>query len=166
LHEEIRNPKSIEEITSTFFFRTRRKLHSEEIVNIRMPGFQVHGKGTIALAPSLVYIASGVVEYTEHRSESIGLAVRALDERATGSDIVNMKTNASRILGNGCTIPQCLVDSRNAIFRHGKQETRRELLSGRAGIKESRRCVGEILLGEEIIGFKGTLKRFLFSPQS
>ena len=51
----------------------------EESEDIRVPWFEVDRNRTLSLAATLVDVASGVVEDTEHRHDTVALAVGALD---------------------------------------------------------------------------------------
>ena len=46
LHEQIRNPESIEQVTSTLLFFARVLLEIQELEDVSMPWLQVHGKCT------------------------------------------------------------------------------------------------------------------------
>jgi hypothetical protein len=79
LHEEVRNPQSVEEIASADFLFAVVLAQVEEAKDVSVPWLKVDSKGTWTLVATLVDIASSVVVYTEHRNETVGCSVGATD---------------------------------------------------------------------------------------
>ncbi len=71
LHEEVRNPKGVEQVTRALLFLTRVLAEIQEVKHVGVPGLQVHGKGSFALAAALVDVAGRIVEYTEQGDQSV-----------------------------------------------------------------------------------------------
>ncbi|KAG9533704.1 hypothetical protein KCU93_g71, partial [Aureobasidium melanogenum] len=89
LHEEIGNPKSVEEIASTDFLLTVVLAKVEEGEDIGVPGLEVDGEGTRTLVAALVDISGSVVENTEHGYETVGCAVGTSNVRASLEGVVD-----------------------------------------------------------------------------
>ena len=110
LHEEVGNPKTIKEIASTLIVIARVELETQEFLNIRMPRLQVDCKGSISLT-SLIHILCGIVKYLQHRRDARRLAVRALDLRTAGTDVMDGQPYATGPLGDLGTLCEGLVDT-------------------------------------------------------
>ena len=54
LHEEVRNPQSVEQIAGSLFLLPRVFLAVQELENVCMPWLQVYGKGTRSLSNAKV----------------------------------------------------------------------------------------------------------------
>ena len=65
-HEDVRDPKSVEQITGSLLLGAGVLLQLEEVHNVGMPRFQVNGEGTWPLVPSLVNVPSHAIEDTQH----------------------------------------------------------------------------------------------------
>ena len=88
-----------------------------------MPGFQIDGKGPLALATALIYIAGGIVKDLEHGHDAVGSAVAALDKGTLGPDFVDGKADAASTLGNQCGLFQSFVDAVDTVFAHTQKKT-------------------------------------------
>ena len=55
-HEQIGNPESVKKVTCSRFLRARIFLGIEKFENVRMPGFQINGKGARSFISTLIYI--------------------------------------------------------------------------------------------------------------
>ncbi|KAH0357813.1 hypothetical protein KCU83_g235, partial [Aureobasidium melanogenum] len=75
LHEEIGDPKSVEEIAGTDFLLTVVLAKVEEGEDVGVPGLEIDGEGTGTLVAALVDVSGSVVENTEHGYETVGCAV-------------------------------------------------------------------------------------------
>ena len=98
LHEQVRNPKGVEQIACALLFLTVVLLEIEKVVDVGVPGLDVNGKRTLALSASLINVTGGVVEHAQHRNNAVGRAVGSFDVRARGADVVNGKANAPCVL--------------------------------------------------------------------
>ena len=145
LHEKVRNPQTIEQVTRALVLITRIELQAQEVLNIRMPRFEVNRKRPVALA-SLIDILCCVVEDLEHRHNTRRLAIRSLDMTVTGTNVVNGQANTARPLGNLRTITECLVDALDGVVGHVDKEAGTQLRMIRSTVEESRRRMNEIPL--------------------
>ena len=60
-HEQIRRPKSVEQITSTHFFLTVVLAQVKELNEVRMPWFEIDGDRTLSLTATLVDVSCCIV---------------------------------------------------------------------------------------------------------
>mmetsp|Transcript_76496 Transcript_76496/g.215220 ORF Transcript_76496/g.215220 Transcript_76496/m.215220 type:complete len:409 (-) Transcript_76496:344-1570(-) len=155
LHEEVRDPKRVEEITCPLLLFAVVLLQLEEVEDVRVPGLQVHGEGSFSLAAALVNIAGGLVEVAEHGDQAVTVPVGAADVAALGADVGNRKADATRLFGDQRTLLQGVVDALDAVGLHGQQEARRHLWLGSAGVEQGRRRMRELPAGHEVVGLDG-----------
>lgn len=94
-HEEIRDPQSVEQISCTVLFSTVVLSELQEINDVCMPRLQVDREGALALAATLVHVASRVVVHFKHGHQTIAVAVGAADVAVTGADAMNSKADAA-----------------------------------------------------------------------
>lgn len=87
-----------------------------------MPRLQIHRKGTVALATTLIHLASRVVEDTKHRRETVGSTIRATDDGTLRTDVAAMKADATCVLADERTIAERLVNARNTVIGHRKEK--------------------------------------------
>ena len=127
LHEEIRNPHGIEQVTCTRLLIAGVFLQVQEVKNVCMPWLEIHGKGSLALAATLVHITGGVIEHTQHGNQAIGCAVGASNIRSLGAHIVQAQANATSALADFCTLFECVINAINAIVLHLQKEAARHL---------------------------------------
>ena len=126
-HKQVWNPESQEQVAGTSVFHTRVLAQVQEFKDIIMPWFQVaksnqiaelfsflHGKGTIALASTLVHMTGSIVKYSQHGYNSIGLAIGSSDVATSGTNALHAQTNSTRGLGDQCASLQGIVDPFNA----------------------------------------------------
>lgn len=142
LHEEIRNPHAVKEITRALLFGTLVELHTKKVLDIAMPGLQIDRKGARPLA-SLVDLTSRVVEHTEHRHDSSRLAIGALNLGILATDVVNAESDATRPLRDLGAIPKGLVDTLNTVVIHLHKKAGRELRVFGPRIEERGGCMNE-----------------------
>src|SRR5271154_6989967 len=90
----------------------------QEVKDIGVPWLEVYGKGSWALISSLVNVASGIIEDTKHGDESVRSAVRAGNERTSGSNTVNVQTNSTSRLGDHSTCLEGIIDALDTVFFH------------------------------------------------
>ena len=79
LHEQIWDPKSVEEISSTVLLSSVVLTELKELVDIGVPWLEIDGECALAFAATLVDVASGIVVDLEHGHKTIGIAVRSTD---------------------------------------------------------------------------------------
>ena len=65
-----------------------------------MPGFEIDRKRSFALSPTLIDIAGGIVEDSQHGQNAVGEASRPADVGACGAHIVDADADASGRLRN------------------------------------------------------------------
>ena len=153
LHEEVGNPKGVEEVPGPLLLGSRRELEFEKVLDVGVPGLEVNGKGAVALG-ALVDVAGRGVEIAEHRDNARGGAAVARNVGPTGPDIVNVEADAAGVLANLGTVAQGLVNSGDAVARHLEEVARRHLGPGSPRIKQGRRGVDELLGGEKGVGLE------------
>lgn len=77
--QEVRDPEGVEQISCTNLFLSVVLAQVDELEDIRMPWLKVDRKSARALVTTLVHITSGRIEYTEHRHNTIRVAVGSGD---------------------------------------------------------------------------------------
>ena len=122
-----------------------------------MPRLQINRKGTIPLS-SLIHIFRRIIKHFQHRHNPSRLAVRAVDVRVLGANVVNRQTNTTRPLGNLGTITQRLVDALDRVRVHRQQETAGKLRVLGSGVKQSGSCVDEVAQRQSIVGLLHAVK--------
>merc|ERR1719424_1707877 len=152
LHEEIWDPKGIEQVTCALFFLPVVLLHLKEIIHICMPWLKVHRKRTFALASTLVDVACGLVEVAKHRQEAIAVAICTTDVGSCGTDVGNRYADTTSTLRDQCTLLQGVIDAVDAVGLHCEQKARRHLWCWGPCVEECWRCMGEESPGHQIIG--------------
>lgn len=157
LHEEIRRPESIEQVTRADLLLAVVLAEIQELKDVGVPRLQVDSKGTRALVATLVHVPGRVVVHPEHRHDAIRRPVGSSNVRAGGSNSVDVEANPTGRLGDHGTCLQGVVDALNAIFLHINQEARSQLRLGSAGVEQSRRGMCEVLLRHQVIGLDGLL---------
>ena len=91
-------------------------------VHISMPRFEVDGEGALTLTAPLIHVPSGFVKHTEHRHETVRMAVRSANVGAGSADFGDGETDTARRFGNLSALLQCVVDAVDRIRGHGEQE--------------------------------------------
>mmetsp|Transcript_42581 Transcript_42581/g.101499 ORF Transcript_42581/g.101499 Transcript_42581/m.101499 type:complete len:246 (-) Transcript_42581:617-1354(-) len=155
LHEEIRHPQAEEEIPSALLLLAVVLPQLQKVEDVSVPRLQVHGKGALALAPTLVHVSGSFVEVPQHWHQPVAFAVGAPDVGAGGADVGDGHTDASRRFGDLGTLLQCVVDALDAVVLHLQQEARRHLGPGSAGVEERGRRVREEILRHHVVGLQG-----------
>lgn len=56
LHEEVRNPKAVEQVARTGLLLAMILAEFQEVKHVGVPGLQVNGEGTLTLATPLVHV--------------------------------------------------------------------------------------------------------------
>jgi hypothetical protein len=136
LHEEIRDPKSEEEITGTDLFLSVVLAKVEEFKDIGVPGLEIDGKGTRTFVATLIDVSGSVIEDTEHGDDTVGGAVGASDIGSSGPDTVYVEANASSHLGDHGAGLEGVVDALNTVILHVHEEARGQLALRSACIEE------------------------------
>lgn len=67
----------------------------QKFLNIGMPGLEVNSERALSLTSTLVAVPGSIVEDTEHRYETVGMAVRSSDVASRGSNVVNGEADSS-----------------------------------------------------------------------
>jgi hypothetical protein len=75
--QEIRNPQSIKEITSTTLLLAVVLPQVEELEDVGMPRLEVDGERSRPFVTALVNIAGGGVVCTEHRHDAVRVSIGA-----------------------------------------------------------------------------------------
>ena len=157
LHEEVGNPETIKQIASTLIVITRVEFEAKELLNICMPRLQVDSERPIALA-SLVHILCRVIKHFQHRHDTCGLAIGAVDIGIACADIVDRQPDSTRPLGNLRTLAQRVVDSLDAVLLHVDQKARRQLGMVRARVEQCRSRMDKVALRQGIVGLLHTVE--------
>src|SRR4051794_30649915 len=79
-------------------------LQIQESHDVRMPRLNVDSEAALALASTLVHVASGVVEHAEHRHQTVAVAVGATNIGSGSANVMHRKTNATSVLGDLSTL--------------------------------------------------------------
>ena len=151
LHKQVRDPQSIEQITSTLIVVARVQLQTQKLLNVSMPRLQIDRKRPIALS-TLVHILGRVIEDLQHRRDARGLAIGALDLSIASPNVVNAQTNATRPLGDLRTLAQRIVDPLDTVILHVDQKARAQLGMRCSRVEQSGCGVNEIPLTQGIVG--------------
>ena len=113
LHEEVRNPKGVEEITGSVLLITVVFSELEEVVDISMPRLEVDSKGAFTLATTLVDVTCSVIVNLEHGDETITISIGAANVTFACTDIMDCKANTTSVLTNDGTLLESIVNSVN-----------------------------------------------------
>mmetsp|Transcript_15041 Transcript_15041/g.28232 ORF Transcript_15041/g.28232 Transcript_15041/m.28232 type:complete len:201 (+) Transcript_15041:1285-1887(+) len=124
LHEEVRDPKTVEKVAGTLLLFAMVLPQLEELKDVCMPGLQVHGEGALPLATALVDVARGLIEVPEHGDEAVAVAVGAPDVRAACADVRDSHANPARRLGDQSALLQGVVNAVDAVPLHLQQKAR------------------------------------------
>mmetsp|Transcript_19727 Transcript_19727/g.38612 ORF Transcript_19727/g.38612 Transcript_19727/m.38612 type:complete len:405 (-) Transcript_19727:253-1467(-) len=157
LHEKVRNPECDEKVAGSDLLLTVVLTDLHEVKDIRVPRLKVHAERSLALATTLVDVASSVVEDTEHRNDAVGVAVGACNIAAGGTNLVNVHTNTSCVLGDSGAGLECLEDTLDGVLLHVDKEAARHLGTRSTSVEECGRGVGEELLRHELVCLNGTV---------
>ena len=111
LHEQIRNPKRVEQVTRSVFFSAIVLPELKEIDDISMPRLQVNGEGALALAAALVHVARSVIVDLEHGHQAVRESIGASDVRVRRSNAMDGESDASRVFRNDCALFECVVNA-------------------------------------------------------
>ena len=131
------------------------------IENINVPGLKIYGKGSLALAATLVDKAGCVIEDLEHGDKSVGVTVGPAYVAIDSSHIGDRQANTSGGLGNLSYLLQCLKDSVYRIFFHGEKETRAHLGGSGASVEQGGRGVREEQPAHVVVRFEGRVEVLL-----
>ena len=71
LHEEIRHPYSVEQVSGPVLLFAVILLQLEEIEDVCMPWLEVDGERAFSLASTLVNISGCLIENLEHRQQAV-----------------------------------------------------------------------------------------------
>jgi hypothetical protein len=71
LHEQVGDPKAVEEITSAVLILASGTTEHQEVEDVVVPRLEVDSEGALALTSTLIDVASGVIPNTEHGNQTI-----------------------------------------------------------------------------------------------
>eukprot|EP00754_Rhynchopus_humris_P024464 Rhum_TRINITY_DN14894_c1_g1::Rhum_TRINITY_DN14894_c1_g1_i1::g.125998::m.125998 len=151
LHEQVGHPQAVEEVAGALFVLPRVLLQGEELEDVGVPRLEVDGHRALPLAAALVHVACGRVEETEHREETLRLAVGPLDERALRTHVVHVQPDAAGRLRDVRAGRQRVEDALDRVGLHRHQEARRHLRRGRARVEQRGAGVREVALAEVLV---------------
>jgi len=133
----------------------------EEIEHVNVPGLEIHGEGSLALAATLVDETGCVIEHLQHGHESVCVTIRAAYVAINSAHVRDCQANASRGLGNLSYLLQCFKDSVYRIFFHGKKEAGAHLGSTGASVEQGGCGMREKQSTHVVVGFEGRLEVLL-----
>mmetsp|Transcript_23555 Transcript_23555/g.49046 ORF Transcript_23555/g.49046 Transcript_23555/m.49046 type:complete len:240 (-) Transcript_23555:705-1424(-) len=119
LHEDVRHPEGIKEVTGAVELVTVVFLEVKEGKDVGVPRLEVGGDGALSLSSSLVDITGRVVEDTEHGNDSVGGSVGAADVRVGGADVVDGKADSTGVLGDNGAVLEGVIDAGDTVLLHG-----------------------------------------------
>mmetsp|Transcript_91538 Transcript_91538/g.165287 ORF Transcript_91538/g.165287 Transcript_91538/m.165287 type:complete len:286 (-) Transcript_91538:495-1352(-) len=154
-HEEVWDPKPIEQVPGALLLLAVILPHLQEVEDICMPRLQVHGKGTLALASTLIHVPRRLVEVPEHRDQPVAVTVGPSDVGALGTHVRDSNSDATCTLRDQCAFFQGVVDAVDAILLHGQQEAGRHLRLRCAGIEQRGGGMCEHASGHQVIRLHG-----------
>eukprot|EP00754_Rhynchopus_humris_P001505 Rhum_TRINITY_DN10876_c0_g1::Rhum_TRINITY_DN10876_c0_g1_i1::g.40448::m.40448 len=152
LHEQVRDPQGVEQVTGTVLLLAGVLLELQEVEDVGVPRLEVDREGALALAATLVHVARRVVEHAQHGHQAVALSVRAADVRAVGTDVVHVHADTAGGLADEGARLQGVEDAVDGVVAHRDQEARRHLRARRARVEEGRRRVREPALREQVVG--------------
>ncbi|KAH3661623.1 hypothetical protein OGAPHI_006472 [Ogataea philodendri] len=152
LHEQVWDPQSREQVSSSDFLLTVVLTDVDEIKDVGMPWLDIQGKGTRTLVTTLVNVSGGVVKHSHHRNHTVRSTVGTGDVRTSGSDIMDVQTNTTSCLGDQSTSLKRVINSVDRVLLHCDQETRGHLRVGGTRVEKGWRRVSEELLGHQVVG--------------
>lgn len=120
LHEQVWHPHGIEQISGAIRLVSVVLAQIQKVINIRVPRFQVHGNGSLALAASLIHIASRIVKDSQHGHDSVGRSVGSTNITLAGTDVVNGESDSSGVLGDDGAVFERIVNALNRVVLHGE----------------------------------------------
>ena len=94
-HEQVWDPETVEEVSRPVLLFSCVFLQLQKLEDVGVPRLEVHGEGALALASSLVDIASSVVVDSQHGDDPIGNSIGASNVRVPGPDIRDGDTDSS-----------------------------------------------------------------------
>ena len=154
LHEEVGNPKGVEQITGTVGLVAVVLTKVEEGEDIGMPGLDVGGDTALALSSALIDVPGSVVEDTEHRNDAVGGAVGTTDVGLGGTDVGDGHADAASVLGDDGELLEGVVDAVDGVLLHGEEEARGHLGVGSSGVEESGGGMGEESVRQKVVGLE------------
>lgn len=83
LHEQIGDPKRIEEITGSNFLLAMILAQVDELKDVGVPRLEINSKRTRALVTTLVDVSRRRVVHTEHGNNAVGVTVGARNVRTS-----------------------------------------------------------------------------------
>ena len=151
LHEQVGDPQRVEQIPGPTLLLAVVLAQLQELLNVRVPGFDVHGEAALPLASPLVHVAGNVVEDAQHGHDSVAVAVGALDVRLGGSDLGDVQPDAACELGDQRALLHRVKDAVYGVLLHGEQEAGTHLAALHAGRKQGRGRVRVVALAQQIV---------------
>ena len=124
----------------------------KEIKDICMPRLKINCNRALALPTTLVDVPGRIVEDAEHGHDAVGDPIGPLDLRAIRADVRAVDADTPGPLGDLGALLERVIDALDAVILHGHQEAAGHLRAWAAAIKKRRSCVGEILLGHQVVG--------------
>ena len=98
----------------------------------------------LALASTLVHVASRVVEDTEHGNDAVRRPVGAPDVAVGGTDVMNCEADAASVLGDDSTVLKGIIDAADAVLLHRKEKAGAHLGARGSGVEEGGGGMGEV----------------------
>lgn len=152
LHEEIRHPHGEEQIARAITFVPVVFAQIQKGKDVRVPGFQVNGDGSLAFATALVDVPRRIVKDTEHGYDAVGGAVSAANVALAGPNVMNGEANTSSILGNDGAVLERIVDAVDGVFLHCHEKAGTHLWHVGAGVEERGGGVRKVSLRQKVVG--------------
>ncbi len=137
LHEQVRHPVGQVQVVRTARFVTGVVTQLEEILDVGVPGFQVHTGRALSLA-ALVHRRHGGIHGLQPRHDAVGMTVGRLDQRTTRTHAAVADADAAAELGKLRDVAVLGVDRLQRILRRIQQEARGQLLMRGTGVEQRR----------------------------
>ena len=137
LHEQVRHPVGQVQVVRTAGFVTGVVTQLEEVLDVGVPGLQVHAGRALALA-ALVHRGHRRIHGLQPRHDAVGVAVGRLDQRTTRTHAGVADADAAGELRQLGDVAVLGIDRLQRILRRIQQEARGQLLVGGAGIEQGR----------------------------
>mmetsp|Transcript_5523 Transcript_5523/g.7783 ORF Transcript_5523/g.7783 Transcript_5523/m.7783 type:complete len:590 (-) Transcript_5523:355-2124(-) len=118
LHEQVRDPQSVEQVPGAVGLVAVVLLQVQEVHDVCVPGLEVDGDGALPLAAALVHVSGGVIVHAQHGHDAVGAAVGATDVGVGCTDVVDGQADAACVLGDDGALLQCVVDAVNTVILH------------------------------------------------
>ena len=143
LHEQVRHPVGQVEVVGAARFVAGVVAQLQEVLDVGMPGLQVHAGRALALA-ALVDRRDRGIQRLQPRHDAVAVTVGGLDQRAARTHAGVAHADAAAELAQLGDVAVLGIDGFQRVLRRVQQEARRQLFM-RGATVEQRRRAGQVV---------------------